>query len=561
MSHPASRLLLVTSLMLALGACGQAPAPERLDSQRFPECPVTESAGLNAQRVPDPCDPGEPGDPGEPTSSAPQVRPWSELENRAAQYGVSLLEAANPYLQAPAAFRAQVLPDTQAQIDGLFVGAPSVWQQTLPPPSADPYDLCSSVLVDYVNDPASGHVLMEEPPTTIWPGALIQGDSLYGGASTMATISVPTNKRVPLTIESDTRFTSTPNVAPDSAGVLGAIGNMFSGASSLGQPSNVFLKVQEASSLRELSHKLKLNLKFHGVGVTGSMDSSSSVEKSSVYVVFVQTLANVGVTENGTPANMLFNNSLTTGDLSYLQSIGQLSSSNLPTYINKVQYGRLMVLRYDTHRSASALAAALEVKYSEQSGSLSTEQKELVKNSSLNVLAMGGPYAAQVALFSGDAWRDYFKMTDFPLTTLKPIGFTLKRWDNRNAIYQTTSKFLKRTCRLGPKIELRVSNRKGDTEVYLTNSSGNNTTIVQQSQDGSDQYYDVSNLMASDLNRLRIRSTVNSYGLFGTSRRDTRVALLVNGSERLVSEDSCGTCHSGDLQGMTVVGSTGVTGR
>lgn len=558
MPYRIPRFLLAASLTLALGACSQVPTTGVV-TQDIPVCPVEQGVGMSAQLLTDPCAPDGPTD---PIPDTVQIRPWSELQDRAAQYGVSLLEAADPYVQAPAApLWAQVLPATQAKVNQLFVGAPIVWQQTLPPPSPDPNDPCSSALTDYVNGPGNDHVLMEEPTSTIWPGALIQGASLYGGVSTMETISVPTDKRMPLTIESDSRFTGARNVVPDSAGVLTAIGNMFGSASSLGAPSNPFFKVEEASSLRELSQKLKLNLKFFNVGATGSMDSDSKVEKSNVYVVFVQTLASVGVTENGTPANMLFNDSLTPDDLNSLESMGQMSKDNLPTYINKVQYGRLVVLRYDTHRSSSDLKRALELKYGEQSGSLSTEQKALVKNSTLHVMAFGGPFSAQVSLFNGEAWRDYFKVTDFPLTTLRPIGFTLKRWDNRNALYQSTSKFLKRTCRMGPKIELRVTNRKGDTEIYLANPDAGETQLIRHTNDNSDQYYDVSNLLHSDLNRLRIRSIVNSYGLFNTSRRDTRVALLVNGVERLYSEGECGRCHSGDLEPMTVVGLTGETGR
>ena len=586
-----TRIALLSTAMLALGACNQtSQAPGAVTPQYAEPCPVYSAQGTpTAQAYPsEPCGPGEPEPDPQPTAAPVTLRSWDSLEARAATMNISLAEAASPYSDAYVAYRAQQqsarmtaqgtypinATDPQDFVDKLFSGTGAVWTTTPPPdPVIHPSDPCTPSVqtVTGTNDPAIQS--LEDFPSSIWPGALYQGGKISQGVGAMVTIPLSSDKRNPLNLESDTAFLTRLSVAPNSGSVYSAIGSMMQesqGRWGGSDPSNVYFRVVQASSLRELSTKTKLNFSGFGADVKTSLDTTHTTNESSVYVVFLQTLFNVAVTENGRPVNTLFNSSLTKANLEGLGARDEVSTDNLPTFIKSVSYGRAMIARYTSAKDVNELTAALNMKYREgkpvnASAEVSAHYKRIIDNSTVEVRAIGGPYTIQREAMKSDGWQAYFERENLPLNTLRPISFTLKRWDNNPVALSSTLKFVQRSCTGSPaRIQFKVENRLGNTKIMLKRAGETTTTeIAAVNEDNTTRYIDVTSYLSRRDDEITIFSQIDKYGMFGTSRRDARVTPIVDGQElgNMVSEGECGTCHSSDIGYLTVNSNNGKVER
>ncbi|OOV11988.1 MULTISPECIES: thiol-activated cytolysin family protein [unclassified Deinococcus] len=586
-------LALSVTLGLALSACNssQAPAAPSVSKPQYlvpcePYLMQSASQTVRAQSCGEP----EPEPDPQPAAAPITLRSWDSLVEKAQRLNLSLAEAASPYSEAAVAYRAQQAlqqSPLQAQgtypvgasnpqdfVDRLFLGSPSVWAVTPPPdPIINPSDPCSPTIQTFTgaNDPAISS--LEEIPSTIWPGALYQGGKLSGGVGAMVSIPLSTDKRKPLTLESDTAFMQRTGITPDSGSVYTAIGELMRDTQTAWggtDPSTVYFKVEEASSLRELSTKTKLNFSGFGTTAQATLDTSHNANESSVYVVFYQTLFNVAVTENGRPVNTLFNSTLSAADLEGLGMRNEVSTDNLPTFIKSVSYGRALVARYRSSKDVNELKAALNMKFQDGkpvngSVDMSAHYKRIIDNSSVEVHAIGGPYSIQREAMKGEGWKTYFEKEELPLNTLKPISFALKRWDNNPVALSSTLKYVQRSCTGSPaRIQFKVENRKGNTKIMLKRYGETNTTeIASVTDDGVVRVIDATPFLSRRGDEITIYSEIDKYGMFGTSRRDTKVTPIVDGQElgNMVSEEECGTCHSKNIGYLTVNSNNGLVER
>jgi hypothetical protein len=557
-------ILLALLTMLVLAGCSQTN-PKPLNPA-LRECPV--QLRSDGAAFIDPCDPDPDPDPQPQPASA--LASWDELVAKADQLQVSLGEAASPYIEEfvdEPVITAQDYPrdatDTQNFVDKLFANSPLTQIGTLPDPIQNPGDPCVTTLVDYTTPPGRETQMLytlEEYPGILWPGALYQGKTVPGGIGSLVAIPVDVSKRQPISLVSDTAFIRKTTSDGSSGAVYEAIGQIMQESQLRwkADPSKIYTKIIEASSLTEVGIKTGLNASAFGATLSQKMDASSSSSQSNVYVVFWQTLFNVYVDERGArPIQALFNSNLTVNDLNDLGNRNELGYDNLPTYIRSVSYGRFMIARYSSSKNSKELKYALDVKFSagDISGgrSLEAHYKRIIDSSEIEVVAIGGPYDIQKEALKTDGWKAYFERTTIPLNTLKPISFNVHRWDGQPAKIGNVLKYLKRECPATPaKIEVRIENRKGDTTLYVT-KAGQEQEILHVVDDGSDRVYDITSHLSGNDDNIRVRSSINKYGLFGTSRRDTKVTFIVDGipTDQIV-EDSCGTCGSTDLGNFLV---------
>ncbi|MGL4608864.1 MAG: thiol-activated cytolysin family protein [Trueperaceae bacterium] len=578
--------LLSISVLLVLAACSQTK-PQAIDPT-VRECDyyLKQQVADKNSNIIDSCEPnpgdddGDPIDPPTPSASESlELAPWEELTARAEELGVSLGEAASPgvdeyigqtndpntILLQPTDYPRNAT-DTQDFINKLFRDSPLTLTGPLPDPSQNPDDPCKTTLVDGSSlDNQSSSILMaiEDYSGVVWPGALHQGRTVPGGAGSLADIPVGMDKRNALDVVSDSAFIRRTGVAPTSGAVYTAIGDIIQESQNTwrADPSKIYFKVVQASSLREVSVKTGFSASAFGLDLTRTMDASTSSSSNNVYVVFYQTMFNVYLDTRGyRPLQALFNNNLVVTDLNDFGDREELGYENLPTYIHSVSYGRMLIARYSSSKDINELSASLEAKFKKGdiggSNSMSAHYKRIIDNSEIEVVAVGGPYDIQKEALKTDGWKDYFKRSDVPLNTLKPISYVVKRWDGQTAKVSNTFKYLKRECPAVPaKIEVEIANEKGDTSLYLTQPGKSEVEILKVGDDGSKKIYDITSFLSGDItdDNIRVRSWINKYGVFGTSRRDTKVTFIVDGIPTdQIAQGSCKTCNSADLDNFAV---------
>jgi len=563
-----------TLLSLALVACGSTPplksgsaASAISETQRLPCAQLA----LTGQFLPEcPVDPGNP--PPTPHPTGLQIHDFDELQAKARRLGVSLDEAASPYIERylarPAPISTQSYPTnatgTQDFINKLYAGRPPVLTGPLPDPTPAGNPACADIAHDVTSPGSDGLLSFTDHPGTLYVGALYQGNSAPAGVGSLSDLPIDATKRNLLTL-----YTDTPGVAPQTgiqpnpAEVYNATGTLISGAVSrwgADQPNEVYLKVLTASSVREAALQLKLDVSAFGGSVSAHLDSSSNTENNSVYVVFKQTLFNVLVNDVGSYSafQKLFNTNLVLPDLNDLGNRNLLGYENLPTFIRSVSYGRALIVRYSSSKDVTELKAALEAKFGKNSGGVSEYQKRILDSSDFEVLAYGGPYEITKEAFKQDGWKTYLEKTNVPLSTLKPVGYGLSFWDGRHAQISNVFRYLEHTCRSQPaKVEVKIENRRGDTVLYLKDASGLEREIVRLDQDGAERVFDLTPFLDGQDDNIRVFSSINKYGFFGSSERDTKVTFFVdglpfNGSPAAPAEAKCKQCHSGDVANYTV---------
>jgi hypothetical protein len=455
-------------------------------------------------------------------------------------------------------------------IDKLFLNSPLTMVGNLPDPVNNPQDPCVRTLVNVTTPDNAELSTLEDYPGVIWPGALYQGASVPGGVGSLLQIPVSVTKRNGLYMVSDTTYSQTYVASATAGNVYTAIGNIMAQGEINWEnaPSKVYFKVVEASSLRELSVSLGLNASAFGATVAAKLDANTSSSANNVYVVFLQTLFNVFVDLQGNrPLPGLFNNNLTVPDLEDLGDHNELGYTNLPTYMQAVSYGRFLVARYSSTKASQELKASLEKKFKAGDIAAATtveaHYKRIIDESSVEVLAYGGPYTIQKEALKTDGWKDYFDHTDIPLNTLKPISYIMHRWDGQPAKVQNVMKYYKRECPAVPaKIEVKVDNQKGNTFLYLKKAgTTSEIQVVAAYQDGAITTYDLTPYLTGGDDTIRIHSQIDKYGLFGTSRRNTTVSFIVDGSPVAAPNSpisgSCSTCHSADLAVLIINKSNG----
>lgn len=570
-----SKLAALSLLTLALAACGQSGSTPGANTSTSgakplriqPICPIDDPG----QVLPDGC--GGPTDPPvdpPPSTSGLQLHSFAELQAKADRLGVSLDEAASPFIEDVSAsatgLSALSYPTgtsaPQEFIDRLYQGTPTILTGTLPAPQTGNAG-CQDIPHDVTSPASQGLLSFSEFPGVLYAGALYQGNSAPGGVGSLNDLPVDSSKRNPLTIYTDTPgITPQYNVQPNPADVYNATGNLIaSAASRLGadQPDNVYFEVITASSAREAALKLKMDVSAFGGSLSASLDSSSNSSNSSVYVVFKQTLFNVLVNDVGGASafQKLFNANLGVGDLQTLGDRNLLGYDNLPTYIRSVSYGRALIVRYSSSKDVNELKAALDAKYGKISGGVSEYQKRILDNSDLEVLAYGGPYEINKEAFKQDGWKTYLDRTNIPLSTLKPISYGLSFWDGRRVQMSHVFRYLEHVCASRPsKIEVKIENRRGDTVLYVRDAAGVEREAVRLDDDQSERVFDLTPYLDGQDDNIRVSSIINRYGLFSSSERDAKVTFFVDGQPftgypAAPAEDSCSQCHSADLANYT----------
>jgi hypothetical protein len=310
--------------------------------------------------------------------------------------------------------------------------------------------LCTSTPYSITQNPEA-IVTFGSAPDVLYLGSLIQGDSYLGGLGSMK--ELPIRQRAPLTIALSL-FTGTDVTRtvddPDAASVQSALNDMVAEAEGQGHQSGdrIFYEYRESYSSVQAALSIGVSYKYMGSYGQSALEFSTSHEEHTVTAFFKQIMFEAYIVRPQTPAEF-FTDDFTKERLDEQIDLGNIGPENLPVYVARIQYGRMMMYSM-THASSSYLMnAAVEAGYNglaSVSVDIRAEVQSILQNSTIRVATIGGSADNALALLRSGSLSDYFAQDD-PLTTAVPLGYALCNLaDGSLAVVSETTKYDVEEC-------------------------------------------------------------------------------------------------------------------
>jgi len=223
---------------------------------------------------------------------------------------------------------------------------------------------------------------------SLWPGAMVAGDSIYSGQFTQ--IVMP---RAPETIS-----VSLDNLAGAKSAVLDhpslasfreAVSRILDANVTGATPANIYSEIEEVHSDKQIALALGADVSWLGsaASISSSFDWSQTNTKSRYLVRYTQAYYTVDVDQPGRPSDFL-------DPLVTLRDVkSQVGPGDPPLYVSSVTYGRMVVFTFESQYSAEELGAALDFAYSggvDVSGDVSVTYKDIISQSKITAFILGG---------------------------------------------------------------------------------------------------------------------------------------------------------------------------
>lgn len=280
--------------------------------------------------------------------------------------------------------------------------------------------------------------------TALKPGMMVQGRGVKDG--TLNTIGLersPISVSINLALADPSRDIESPN----SSSIQDAIASLQREADDrIGNldvvPAQINFSAQSAYSKEQAMLSAGLSLRYNAVlssgSVAGSLKQSSAITRHTVLVKLLQPMYTISFADDrmAEPADFFASN-LMEADFERQQDQGTMGPGNLPCYVQSVTYGRMVVYSMSTTTATTddEYKLAVQASYGAWSGSgnVSTRQKSLVQNSTVEVQVFGGTQgqgldAIKTALKSGD-FSAFLQAA--PATTAVPLSYRINDLKNR----------------------------------------------------------------------------------------------------------------------------------
>ena len=223
---------------------------------------------------------------------------------------------------------------------------------------------------------------------SLWPGALVAGDSIYSGLFTPMVFD-----RAPLTFSVglenlDGRKSGTMEL-PSLSAYRDEVGAILDTAILGSTPANIYSEIEQVHSEEQLSLALGVDVSW-GLGtasIESSFDWAQTETRSRFLVKFVQSYYTVDVDSPGVPSDV-FAPRVT---LQEIQT--RITPANPPVYVSSITYGRMVMFTFESEYSAEEMNAALEFTYSggvDVSGSVGVSYREMLSRSTITAFILGG---------------------------------------------------------------------------------------------------------------------------------------------------------------------------
>lgn len=286
--------------------------------------------------------------------------------------------------------------------------------------TTQPYDICQN---------PDAIITFGSAPDVLYLGSLIQGDSYLGGLGTME--ELPIRQRAPLTIAINL-FTGTDITTvvqnPDAASVQGALNTLVTDAASSGHKSGSRISYTYKESYNATQAALSLDVSYKYMATEGraALDFGTSEETHTVTALFKQVMFEAYIVRPQTPG-AFFSEDFTQARLDEQISLGNIGTDNLPVYVARIQYGRMLMYSMTSSASSSLLQAAVGASYNglaSVDASIRTQVQNVLSTATIKVATIGGDANSVLTLLRSGNLKDYFT-TDDPITTAAPLAYAL----------------------------------------------------------------------------------------------------------------------------------------
>lgn len=252
-----------------------------------------------------------------------------------------------------------------------------------------------------ISDNLSEMIVVDQNAAHIWPGALVQGNSLEGGflaginlERTPGTITI---NGVPLSLA------SAEIENPNQATVQQAINDLLPDEP-IAPAAQIAYTTKESYSL---AHGL-LSVGVYGVllpaGIFGELEGSigATHERESLIIKFTQPYYTVTFNDPKTPSDF-FNN------VTLEQAQTYMGEGNPPAYVSSVTYGRMLLALATSTRSATEVEAALRVSLGLTGGEASVNAGAVFEDTEMKLIALGGDPVDVTRIITQNDFKSYFE--------------------------------------------------------------------------------------------------------------------------------------------------------
>ncbi len=288
--------------------------------------------------------------------------------------------------------------------------------------------LCTTIPYSITQNPENV-VSFGQAPDMLWPGALIQGNSYLGGLGSIE--DIPITQRAPLVIAiniiSGTDVTRT-IANPTSSSVWQAVTDIVTEAENGGYQTARDFYYDYKQSYSSTQAALSLGISYKSLGTAGkvALAFTSSEETNTVTAFFKEVMFEVYIERPQTPTGF-FTADFTKERLDEQIAQGNIGPNNLPVYVSRIQYGRMLIYSMTSSNSMEAMKLAAKASYSgfaSYSAEMQAEVQNILNTAEIKIAQIGGDYSDLEDLLKDGDLSSYFG-TVVPLTTAKPLGYAL----------------------------------------------------------------------------------------------------------------------------------------
>ena len=296
---------------------------------------------------------------------------------------------------------------------------------------------------------------------SLWPGAIIAGDSVYTGLFTQLVFPrAPLSASISLQNLSGAK--SMQMLRPALSEFREGIGNILAATVTGATPADLYSEIEQVHSEKQLTLALGASVSYAGAKVAASFNWDDKQVMSRYVVQYTQAYYTVDV-DQPEDAGGFFDKTVTLADVK-----AKVGDGNPPVYISSITYGRMVIFTFESHYSGEEMSAALDFAYNglvDVSGNVSVSYKDIISNSKITAFVLGGSGQDAVqSIDSYDALITFIKnggnySKDSPGA---PIAYKLAYLkDNSPARLSFTTDYEVKECvRVGQQIKVTLSNIK-----------------------------------------------------------------------------------------------------
>lgn len=294
-------------------------------------------------------------------------------------------------------------------------------------------------------------VLYSPDIEALWPGSLIQGNSLDGVGSFK---ELPIDKRAPLDIAisvlaaKNTATIKSPNAVSVAQTVGGLIESLSKAKATY--TSNVSFNYCETYSLDQALLQLGIAANYAGADFRARHSEQTTSERRVISASYIEKCFTAYTRNPPTPAS-LFNSNFSLDDIREQARNGRIGSENIPVLLTTVAYGRMFYCTISSSHSFSEIKNALSLSYNASgaggSATLDAGTQKILNESTFTVSAIGVPHDSITSLIQTGKLQEFFgKPMD--ITTAAPISYIFRNLSDLSiASYTNAGSYKMKVCR------------------------------------------------------------------------------------------------------------------